>query len=78
MFVWEIRERLLRDGVCKPTSLPSLSTLTRMLRDAGNNVDGNNLIVERSSMNTNEQNDASKDNKSNFLKFDFIYLYKRI
>ena len=33
MFVWEIRERLVRDGVCKPTSLPSLSTLTRMLRD---------------------------------------------
>ena len=43
MFVWEIRERLVRDGVCKPTSLPSLSTLTRMLRDAGSNVDGNNL-----------------------------------
>ncbi|CAF0932449.1 unnamed protein product [Adineta steineri] len=33
MLVWEIRERLVRDGVCKPTSLPSLSTLTRMLRD---------------------------------------------
>ncbi|CAF1297531.1 unnamed protein product, partial [Didymodactylos carnosus] len=32
MFVWEIRERLLKEGVCKPTSLPSLSTLTRMLR----------------------------------------------
>jgi hypothetical protein len=33
MFVWEIREKLVRDGVCKPTSLPSLSTLTKMLRD---------------------------------------------
>jgi hypothetical protein len=33
MFVWEVREKLVRDGVCKPTSLPSLSTLTRMLRD---------------------------------------------
>jgi len=66
MFVWEIRERLVRDGVCKPTSLPSLSTLTRMLRDAGNNVDGNNLIVERSSMNLNEQNEDLKEDKGNF------------
>jgi hypothetical protein len=51
MFVWEIRERLVRDGVCKPTSLPSLSTLTRMLRDTDGNVEGNNLSDERSSMN---------------------------
>ncbi|CAF2412591.1 unnamed protein product [Rotaria sp. Silwood2] len=32
-FVWEIRERLVRDGICKPTSLPSLNTLTRILHD---------------------------------------------
>jgi hypothetical protein len=68
MFVWEIRERLVRDGVCKPTSLPSLSTLTRMLRDTGHNVDGNNLIDERSAMNINEQSEDSKDDKSNVLK----------
>ncbi len=65
MFVWEIRERLVRDGVCKPTSLPSLSTLTRMLRDS-DNVEGNNLSDERSSMNINEQNEDMKDDKSNF------------
>jgi len=40
MFVWEIRERLVRDGICKPTSLPSLSTLTRVLRD--NHTDESN------------------------------------
>jgi hypothetical protein len=33
MVVWEIREKLVDDGVCEPTSLPSLSTLTRILRD---------------------------------------------
>jgi hypothetical protein len=77
MFVWEIRERLVRDGVCKPTSLPSLSTLTRMLRDAGNNVDGNNLIVERSSMNINEQNEDLKEDKGNFSNLSIdIYTYK--
>jgi paired box protein 3/7 len=42
MLVWEIRERLVRDGICKPTSLPSLSTLTRMLRDNDNNNNNNN------------------------------------
>jgi hypothetical protein len=77
MFVWEIRERLVRDGVCKPTSLPSLSTLTRMLRDAGGNVDENNFTDERSSMNMIDQNEDTKDDKSNF-KFDFFYKYERI
>lgn len=65
MFVWEIRERLVRDGVCKPTSLPSLSTLTRMLRDAGSNVDGNNQINEQSSTSIMEDNESSMDEKSN-------------
>jgi hypothetical protein len=37
-----------------------------MLRDAGNNVDGNNLIVERSSMNLNEENEDLKEDKGNF------------
>ena len=70
MFVWEIRERLVRDGVCKPTSLPSLSTLTRMLREVGGNVEGKNLIDERSSTNTNEESEDSKDDKRrSFLLF---------
>ncbi|CAF3259183.1 unnamed protein product [Rotaria socialis] len=64
MFVWEIRERLLRDGVCKPTSLPSLSALTRMLRDAGSNVDGNNLTDEQSSSNITDQNENSIEDKN--------------
>lgn len=63
MFVWEIRERLVRDGVCKPASLPSLSTLTRMLREVGGNAEGKNLIDERSSMGTNEESEDSKEEK---------------
>lgn len=60
MFVWEIRERLVRDGVCKPTSLPSLTTLTRMLRDAGaQNID------ERTSSTNDDNDDDIKDDKSN-------------
>ena len=29
----KIREQLLHDGICKPTSLPSLNTLTKLLQD---------------------------------------------
>lgn len=42
-FVLDIRERLIRDGVCKPNSTPSLTTLTRMLRSAGHNIDDTSL-----------------------------------
>jgi hypothetical protein len=70
MFVWEIRERLVRDGVCKPTSLPSLSTLTRMLRD-----NDQNGLDDQSPMNIIEQNEDFKDVKGN-LNLLFIYIYE--
>jgi paired box protein 3/7 len=41
IFVWDIRDRLIRDGVCKPTALPSLNTLSRMLRDTDEDVTDN-------------------------------------
>ncbi|CAF1354931.1 unnamed protein product [Rotaria sordida] len=40
-FVSEIRERLIRDGICKPTSLPSLNTLTRLLYNDDYDYDKN-------------------------------------
>jgi len=60
MLVWEIRERLVRDGVCKPTSLPSLSTLTRMLRD--NNDDDESI---------DEKNNAEKITKNRRYRTSF-------
>ncbi|GAB6032698.1 Paired box protein Pax-2a [Chamberlinius hualienensis] len=33
MFAWEIRERLLCDGVCSRDSLPSVSSINRILRN---------------------------------------------
>ncbi|CAF1531589.1 unnamed protein product, partial [Rotaria sordida] len=36
-----IRERLIRDGICKPTSLPSLNTLTRLLYNDDYDYDKN-------------------------------------
>ncbi|KAG8188935.1 hypothetical protein JTE90_014987 [Oedothorax gibbosus] len=32
LFAWEIRERLLREGVCAPDALPSVSSVNRILR----------------------------------------------
>ena len=76
MFVWEIRDKLVRDGVCKPTSLPSLNTLTRILRDAGHNVDEGHLAEGRSSMSSTEETEDSKDEKGNCIsiasELDFI------
>ena len=65
MFVWEIQERLVRDGVCKPTSLPSLTTLTRMIRESDeSNVNESNLSDERTSLNLVHDNDEIKEGKS--------------
>ena len=65
MFVWEIRERLVRDGVCKPTSLPSLTTLTRMLRDAG----VQHIDERTSSAHDDNDDEESKDDKSKSKHF---------
>lgn len=33
MFAWEIRERLLSDGVCDQEGVPSVSSINRWVRD---------------------------------------------
>ncbi|CAF0892513.1 unnamed protein product [Rotaria sp. Silwood1] len=40
-FILEIRERLVRDGICKPTALPSLNTLTKLLNDDNHDEESN-------------------------------------
>lgn len=32
LFAWEIREKLLMDGICSPDTLPSVSSINRILR----------------------------------------------
>ena len=38
MFAWEIREQLLAHRVCDPASIPSVSSINRILRNAGHEV----------------------------------------
>jgi len=38
MFAWEIREQLLSQRVCDPASIPSVSSINRILRNAGHIV----------------------------------------
>ena len=75
MFVWEIQERLVRDGVCKATSLPSLTTLTRMIRESDEgNANESNLTHDNDEI----KEDKGKD-RCNVLELvrTFPLLYPR-
>ena len=39
LFAWEIREQLLAQRVCDPNSIPSVSSINRILRNAGHPPD---------------------------------------
>lgn len=39
MFAWEIREQLARQGACDSQSLPSVSSVNRILRGGGLHAD---------------------------------------
>lgn len=38
LFAWEIRDQLLAQRVCDPNSIPSVSSINRILRNAGHHV----------------------------------------
>jgi hypothetical protein len=61
MFVWEIREKLIRDGVCKPASLPSVNTLTRLLH---NNTHDEETMDERNTIDKTVKNRRYRTNFS--------------
>ena len=39
MFAWEIRDQLLGQRICDPNSIPSVSSINRILRNAGHPTD---------------------------------------
>ena len=39
LFAWEIRDQLLGQRICDPNSIPSVSSINRILRNAGHPTD---------------------------------------
>jgi paired box protein 3/7 len=60
MFVWEVRERLIRDGVCKPSSLPSVNALARLLHD--NTLDGETMEEKNNNVDKTVKNRRYRTN----------------
>jgi len=53
MFAWEIRDRLLSDGVCTEDSVPSVSSINRIVRSKSAEFMKDNRIVEHSKLSSN-------------------------
>lgn len=52
IFSWEIRERLMKEGVCDRTNAPSVSAISRLLRgrdsdDEVKHVDGKTMMMTK-------------------------------
>lgn len=59
MFAWEIRDRLLLDGVCSKENLPSVSSINRILRNCSNAMSAINGNKDRA-----EEEDHVDDNNN--------------
>lgn len=60
LFAWEIREKLVKEGVCDTRSLPSVSSVNRILRGSGlqteNFVSGSSCMTNGKTINIIECN----------------------
>ncbi|TKR80692.1 hypothetical protein L596_014724 [Steinernema carpocapsae] len=59
MFAWEIRERLLEDGVCDPDNVPSVSSINRIVRNKRIYVSPERLLAPSSSQTSQSLPSAS-------------------
>ncbi|KAI4481771.1 hypothetical protein M0804_009292 [Polistes exclamans] len=79
MFAWEIREQLARQGACDPQSLPSVSSVNRILRGGGLHTDHPGIegtsstgytsqissnVASRVSINLEEEEEEEEEEKS--------------
>ncbi|KAE9549954.1 hypothetical protein FO519_006833 [Halicephalobus sp. NKZ332] len=46
MYSWEIRDRLLNDGICQADNVPSVSSINRIIRTKLNNIDQSSVSGE--------------------------------
>ena len=49
IFSWEIRERLVKDGLCSKECAPSVSSISRVLRGSGHITEGEGEMGDRPS-----------------------------
>lgn len=74
MFAWEIRDQLLAQRICDPSTIPSVSSVNRILRNGGLwNLDaqsGNTytinllLLISQSNILKHDKNSSNKDNRA--------------
>ncbi|KAK2581017.1 hypothetical protein KPH14_006067 [Odynerus spinipes] len=77
MFAWEIREQLARQGACDPQSLPSVSSVNRILRGGGLHTDhpgieGSSSSGYATSQLSSSNNVASRDS---LMRTDYQLFY---
>lgn len=63
IFSWEIRDRLLKEGICDRSSVPSVSSISRVLRSKFQNVDSESDDDEQGAGDDINVNDNDKSNK---------------
>lgn len=48
IFSWEIRDRLVKEGICDRSTAPSVSAISRLLRGKGGECDGKFKMLDAS------------------------------
>lgn len=70
MFAWEIREKLIEDGICNEENVPSVSSINRIVRNRSqppiqsNNTNGNSTASANSK--NNQKSDMPNNEVHNF------------
>ena len=57
VFSWEVRDRLIKDGICDKNTVPSVSAISRLLRGKEDDKKpGKKLLEKKNSLKTNTHN----------------------
>jgi len=68
MFAWEIRDQLLSQRICDPQTIPSVSSVNRILRNGGLWTDDALTNVPNNNSNANNTS-GSQSGKKYCMKF---------
>ncbi|KAL3317979.1 hypothetical protein Ciccas_003364 [Cichlidogyrus casuarinus] len=70
IFAWEIRDRLLQEGVCSPENIPSVSSINRVLRNLASETQRANSSTSGDSLNNSSGGPTSppSQQQQNYLQ----------